>query len=189
MSTFRCKVCKTNTSSEWHIPSPILYAHENVVVFCDFCWSTFRCKVCKTKKSSEWHIHAYENEIAFCDFCWSKQQFAKKLYQMGLPPMIQGQIMQRFVKLDESQKIEGLEEMINAYRLMMIQKPCVCFNCGVRNTPLWRNGSNSCLIKGNVPFCNACGLKYNKQQFCQNCGYVYDKKSKNECCKNCSFYR
>jgi len=53
-----------------------------------------------------------------------------------------------------------------------------CDNCGTMNTPQWRKGWYSDLLQHSVLLCNACGLKYHKNQFCPYCKFVYGKESK-----------
>jgi hypothetical protein len=71
--------------------------------------------------------------------------------------------------------------MLGAYLVTHLQQRCE--NCGITDTPQWRKGWFSNILNRSVVLCNACGLKYNKNQFCPYCMYVYykeeDKKSKN----------
>jgi len=71
--------------------------------------------------------------------------------------------------------------MLGAYLVTHLQQRCE--NCGITDTPQWRKGWFSTILNRSVVLCNACGLKYNKNQFCPYCMYVYykeeDKKSKN----------
>jgi len=52
----------------------------------------------------------------------------------------------------------------------------LCENCGTFNTPQWRKGWYSDVLSRSVLLCNACGLKYHKNQFCPYCKYVYGKE-------------
>ena len=54
-----------------------------------------------------------------------------------------------------------------------------CENCYTNDTPQWRKGWYSYILKKNVPLCNACGIKYNKSQYCKICHFIYDKKFSN----------
>lgn len=61
-----------------------------------------------------------------------------------------------------------------AYALLSL-KGQVCFNCSCTNTPQWRKGfvfTDQIVQKVNL--CNACGLKYGKNQFCSYCYKIYD---------------
>ena len=79
--------------------------------------------------------------------------------------------------------------LLGAYLISHLQQRCE--NCGISNTPQWRKGWYSTILNRSVVLCNACGLKYNKNQFCPYCMYVYykevDKKSKNTwlTCEQC----
>jgi len=70
--------------------------------------------------------------------------------------------------------------LLGAYLMTHLQQRCE--NCGILDTPQWRKGWFSDILNRYVVLCNACGLKYNKNQFCPHCRYVYykeeDKKSK-----------
>jgi len=79
--------------------------------------------------------------------------------------------------------------LLGAYLISHLQQRCE--NCGTPETPQWRKGWFSTLLNRSVVLCNACGLKYNKNQFCPFCMYVYykevDKKSKHTwlSCETC----
>lgn len=49
-----------------------------------------------------------------------------------------------------------------------------CASCGTPTTPLWRKGWFDSFLKCHLHLCNACGLKFNKNQFCPKCMYVYN---------------
>eukprot|EP01117_Protostelium_nocturnum_P018464 TRINITY_DN7729_c0_g1_i1.p1 TRINITY_DN7729_c0_g1~~TRINITY_DN7729_c0_g1_i1.p1 ORF type:complete len:252 (-),score=50.22 TRINITY_DN7729_c0_g1_i1:131-793(-) len=51
-----------------------------------------------------------------------------------------------------------------------------CENCGTFVTPQWRKGWQSGALHRSVLLCNACGLKFHKNQFCPYCHYVYGKE-------------
>jgi len=51
-----------------------------------------------------------------------------------------------------------------------------CENCGTLDTPQWRKGWHSEILNRSVLLCNACGLKYHKNQYCPYCRYVYGKE-------------
>jgi len=80
--------------------------------------------------------------------------------------------------------------MIGAYLISHLQQRCE--HCGTAETPQWRKGWFSSILNRCVVLCNACGLKYNKNQYCPYCMYVYykeeDRNSKNKwtTCKSCS---
>lgn len=66
-----------------------------------------------------------------------------------------------------------------------------CENCHVYYTPQWRKGWYCNILKRNVLLCNACGLKYSKNQYCFYCKAIYGKntdKSNWLSCKNCGRY-
>lgn len=50
-----------------------------------------------------------------------------------------------------------------------------CENCSTTDTPQWRKGWYSEVLGRSVCLCNACGLKYHKNQFCSYCHYIYGK--------------
>lgn len=54
-----------------------------------------------------------------------------------------------------------------------------CENCGVEQTPQWRKGWFEKKINRPVNLCNACGIRYHKNQFCPYCKYVYGKETDN----------
>lgn len=51
-----------------------------------------------------------------------------------------------------------------------------CRNCGTRATPQWRSGWWDEMLCRSVKFCNACGIKYSRGEFCEFCGKVYGKQ-------------
>lgn len=71
--------------------------------------------------------------------------------------------------------------MLGAYLVNHLQQRCE--NCGTGETPQWRKGWFSSILNRTVVLCNACGLKFNKNQYCPYCMYVYykeeDKKAQN----------
>jgi len=66
-----------------------------------------------------------------------------------------------------------------------------CASCGA---PLWRKGWHNKFLGHHLSLCNACGLKYNKGQYCPICMYVYNiydvRLRSNDCvkCINCYKY-
>jgi hypothetical protein len=48
-----------------------------------------------------------------------------------------------------------------------------CAHCKTTVTPLWRKGWS--LNSKPVSLCNACGIRYSKNQFCPHCYYIYNK--------------
>jgi len=67
------------------------------------------------------------------------------------------------------------DEVMGAYLLSSMNTKAVqtCANCGSADTPLWRKGWYDALLNKHVMLCNACGLKYAKNQYCPYCKYVY----------------
>lgn len=63
---------------------------------------------------------------------------------------------------------------MGAYLMTHLQQRCE--NCLTSETPQWRKGWFSNLLNRSVVLCNACGLKFNKNQFCPYCMYVYYKE-------------
>lgn len=63
---------------------------------------------------------------------------------------------------------------VGAYLVSHLQPRCE--NCNTPETPQWRKGWHSEILGRNVILCNACGLKYNKNQYCPYCYYVYYKE-------------
>lgn len=55
-----------------------------------------------------------------------------------------------------------------------------CENCATYDTPQWRTGWYSDVLGRPVLLCNACGLKYHKNQFCPYCFYVYGNREHNK---------
>jgi len=51
-----------------------------------------------------------------------------------------------------------------------------CENCGTYDTPQWRKGWRSEVLNRCVLLCNACGLKYHKNQYCPYCKFIYGKE-------------
>lgn len=51
-----------------------------------------------------------------------------------------------------------------------------CENCGTFETPQWRKGWYSNALNRTVLLCNACGLKFHKNQYCPYCRFIYGKE-------------
>jgi len=66
--------------------------------------------------------------------------------------------------------------MLGAYLVSHLRQHCE--NCGTLQTPQWRKGWHSDVLNHSVLLCNACGLKFHKNQFCPYCKYVYGKEQK-----------
>jgi hypothetical protein len=49
-----------------------------------------------------------------------------------------------------------------------------CASCGTRETPQWRRGWYSHAFGKIMDLCNACGIKYQKSQYCGICRKVYN---------------
>lgn len=64
--------------------------------------------------------------------------------------------------------------LLGAYLMTHFRQTCE--NCGTFETPQWRKGWYSEMLGRSVLLCNACGLKYHKNQFCPYCRYVYGKE-------------
>jgi hypothetical protein len=61
--------------------------------------------------------------------------------------------------------------------ILSIFKSPLCYNCNTRKTPQWRKGTIKNDLK--VDLCNACGIKYHKNQFCSYCYRIYNKGLRN----------
>jgi len=79
---------------------------------------------------------------------------------------------------------------LGAYLVAHLQQRCE--NCLTSETPQWRKGWYSVLLQRSVVLCNACGLKFNKNQFCPYCMFVYYKEEERKyqhnnwvTCKTC----
>jgi len=66
--------------------------------------------------------------------------------------------------------------LLGAYLVSHLRQHCE--NCGTLNTPQWRKGWHSEVLNHSVLLCNACGLKFHKNQFCPYCKFVYSKEQK-----------
>jgi len=64
--------------------------------------------------------------------------------------------------------------LLGAYLVSHLQHRCE--NCGTSETPQWRKGWYEAILNRSVVLCNACGVKYNKNQFCAYCKFVYYKE-------------
>lgn len=62
-------------------------------------------------------------------------------------------------------------DVFGAHLLYNMQKHCA--NCGTPSTPLWRKGWEDNVLGRSLSLCNACGLKYAKNQYCPYCMFVY----------------
>eukprot|EP01115_Flamella_aegyptia_P001448 TRINITY_DN123_c0_g1_i1.p1 TRINITY_DN123_c0_g1~~TRINITY_DN123_c0_g1_i1.p1 ORF type:complete len:179 (+),score=45.73 TRINITY_DN123_c0_g1_i1:325-861(+) len=67
--------------------------------------------------------------------------------------------------------------LLGAYLMAHLRNTCE--NCGTTNTPQWRKGWYSALLGRTVLLCNACGIKYAKNQFCSHCNFIYSKEHGN----------
>ena len=74
----------------------------------------------------------------------------------------------------------------------MNKKVCQNKKCRKTETPLWRNGWVENGVK--VKLCNACGLHYNKGNYCKICKEIYDANFDLDiielltCCNGCNKY-
>jgi len=66
--------------------------------------------------------------------------------------------------------------LLGAYLMTHIRP--YCENCGTLETPQWRKGWFSEVLNRSVFLCNACGIKYQKNQFCPYCKFIYGKQYK-----------
>jgi len=76
----------------------------------------------------------------------------------------------------KSGKGENDDEVVGAFLLTSLQEQqqsLSCKNCETTSTPLWRKGWIDSSSGKTVSLCNACGLKYSKNQFCPYCKYIY----------------
>lgn len=62
--------------------------------------------------------------------------------------------------------------VVGAHLLHHMQKHCA--NCDTPSTPLWRKGWEDVVLGHSVSLCNACGLKFLKEQYCHYCMFVYN---------------
>jgi len=76
----------------------------------------------------------------------------------------------------EIERANSPDIMLGAYLMSHLRQHCE--NCGTLQTPQWRKGWFSEVLNHSVLLCNACGLKYHKNQFCPYCKYVYGKEQK-----------
>lgn len=51
-----------------------------------------------------------------------------------------------------------------------------CENCNTTSSPQWRKGWHSHLVDRKVDLCNACGLKFNKDQCCPYCFKIFENR-------------
>jgi len=68
--------------------------------------------------------------------------------------------------------------LLGAYLMSHLRQ--YCENCGTFETPQWRKGWYSDVLHRSVLLCNACGLKYHKNQYCPYCHYVYGKEQEKQ---------
>lgn len=78
-----------------------------------------------------------------------------------------------FVCIDLSYDSIKFTEDNACYMLACLSGP-ICPSCGTRISPCWRPWKQDNL---KIRVCNACGLKYNKGQFCYYCKKVINKKN------------
>ena len=57
---------------------------------------------------------------------------------------------------------------------MLINVSIRCVNCETEDTPLWRRGWYDEFLEHYLPLCNACGIKYCKNQYCPECNIIYN---------------
>ncbi|PRP79492.1 hypothetical protein PROFUN_12860 [Planoprotostelium fungivorum] len=75
---------------------------------------------------------------------------------------------------DPDTLITEAETIMGSYLLAHLKT--YCENCGVTETPQWRKGWHSEIFHRPVALCNACGIKFSKQQYCGYCHYIYGKE-------------
>ncbi|PRP87497.1 hypothetical protein PROFUN_00708 [Planoprotostelium fungivorum] len=73
---------------------------------------------------------------------------------------------------------DELDETAGAYLISHLRP--YCENCGTFETSQWRKGWTSGLLTHSVLLCNACGLKYHKNQYCPFCHYIYGKEDEKQ---------
>lgn len=61
-----------------------------------------------------------------------------------------------------------------AWLLYNISK--ICGHCEVNKSPLWRKGWYDDILSHNIVLCNACGIKFSKNQYCFVCKYIYNHR-------------
>eukprot|EP01117_Protostelium_nocturnum_P007154 TRINITY_DN256_c0_g1_i1.p1 TRINITY_DN256_c0_g1~~TRINITY_DN256_c0_g1_i1.p1 ORF type:complete len:221 (+),score=61.60 TRINITY_DN256_c0_g1_i1:466-1128(+) len=66
------------------------------------------------------------------------------------------------------------EDLYAAFMLSHFRQ--YCENCKTEETPQWRKGWHNPMLGRSVLLCNACGLKYHKNQFCSFCHFIYGKE-------------
>jgi len=76
--------------------------------------------------------------------------------------------------VSNAERPQSPDVAMGAYLVTHLQQRCE--NCLTCETPQWRKGWFSTLLQRWVVLCNACGLKFNKNQFCPYCMYVYYKE-------------
>lgn len=75
---------------------------------------------------------------------------------------------------EEDIYVDEDEIMLGSYLLAHLRR--FCENCGCQSSPQWRKGWYSDIFSRPVQLCNACGIKFTKQQFCMYCHYIYGKE-------------
>lgn len=81
-------------------------------------------------------------------------------------------IVNSLPRVDE--EMDTPDIMLGAYLMSHLRH--YCENCGTYDTPQWRKGWFSDVLNRSVLLCNACGLKYHKNQYCPYCRYIYGKE-------------
>ncbi|PRP73172.1 hypothetical protein PROFUN_03486 [Planoprotostelium fungivorum] len=76
--------------------------------------------------------------------------------------------------LEEAESVPESDINFGAYLISHFRQ--YCENCQACETPQWRKGWYSEMLGRSVLLCNACGLKYHKNQYCYHCHFIYGKE-------------
>jgi GATA zinc finger len=77
-------------------------------------------------------------------------------------------------QLPGDEDVQSPDVLLGAYLLGHLH-PHTCEHCGTHETPQWRKGWVSDVLQRSVLLCNACGIKYHKNQYCSYCREIYGK--------------
>jgi len=91
-------------------------------------------------------------------------------------PITNDQIIEYQAIHDHPMQKDQDDEMVGAVLISHLRQHCE--NCATYITPQWRKGWFSDILNHSVLLCNACGLKFNKGQFCSYCKFVYGKEQR-----------
>lgn len=102
---------------------------------------------------------------------------SEPLLTMTKHPEFHSSVSPLFNKIEAIGKPERTSSpdiVMGAYLISHMRQ--VCENCGTFSTPQWRKGWFSEVLNRHCQLCNACGLKYHKNQYCPYCRFVYGKE-------------